>query len=79
MEKKKVAKNTIVAYLKSEAFNDKATEYFISGFETLRRRVLRVHLDLDLLGFKADAKSESTGPETAKQAEGEVEKDDMMS
>lgn len=76
VEKKKVVKNTVAAYLKSEAFNDQATKYFISGFEILHRRVLRVRLDLDLSGFMADTELESTGPEAAEQAEGEVEKDD---
>lgn len=76
---KKVAQNIVVAYLKFEAFNDEAIEFFISCFETLCRRVLRVHPDLDLLGFKADAELESTRPEVAEQVEGEMEKDNATS
>lgn len=69
----------VTAYLKFEAFNDKATKYFISSFETLRRRLLMVSLGIDLLRFKVDVESESTGPEAPKLAEDELEKDDATS
>lgn len=55
--KEKAANDAIVAYLKSEAFNDEMMEYFISGFETLRCRALKIYPSLDLSMLRVDAES----------------------
>lgn len=58
-----------------QGLNDEAAEYFIRGFESLYRQLLRVRPDLNLSGFKADVEFESTRTEVAEWDEGELEKD----
>lgn len=76
--KEKAANEVITTYLKSEAFNDETTEYFISGFETLHRRALRIYPILNLSMLRADANSLST-EELIEEVAADQEKDDATS
>lgn len=78
-KKEKAVGEAVAAYLQSEAFNDEAIKFFISGFETLCCWVLRAHPNLDLLMFKADVESNFVGPKPAQEAEEELERDDATS
>lgn len=78
-EKERAANEVVVAYKESEAFNGETTEFFISGFEPLRRRALRIYPDLDLSVLKAEAKSNSVVPEPKEEVVKEQEKDDATS
>lgn len=78
-EKEKVVGYAVAAYLWSEAFNDETMKYFISGLETLHRRILWVCPDLDLSMLKADVESDFVGPKATKEVEEELEKDDVTS
>lgn len=62
----------IVPYQQSNTFNDETLEYFISGFESLHHRIMRVCLNLDLSMFKADVEFDSSGLEASKETEVEL-------
>lgn len=58
--KREVAiEGSLVASRKSKAFDDIKTEFYINGFETLRRCVIQEHPLLDLSMFHAKDESKS--------------------
>lgn len=77
--KERVANEAVVVYLQSKAFNDETMKYFISGFETLHRRALRIYLGLNLFMLRADAELTSVVLEPNEEAVADQEKDDSTS
>lgn len=51
-EKEKAIEAALATFKKSEAFEDITSEYYISRFETLHRRVLREYPSLNLSMFR---------------------------